>query len=107
MRKMDDVASSESDLIVVSLVRYADSCVPTRRHSDCPFAVEQHGLLTCREECRGVITSLLRRGHGDPTPGSHAFDARQLRLSEPDGAPDILWHASSLLQAVVDAALSC
>lgn len=107
MGRMGGVASNESDLIIVSLVRYADSCAPARRHSDCPFAVEQHGQLTCREECRGVITSLLRRGHGEPTPGSQAFDARQLRLSEPDGAPDTLWHTSSLLQVVVDATRNC
>jgi tetratricopeptide (TPR) repeat protein len=103
---MDAMPSAESDLTIVSLVRYADSCEPTSRHSDCPFAVEQQGTLTCREECRGVIKSLLRRGRGEPVPRSQAFDARQLMLSEPAGAPDILWHTSSLLQIVVRAARS-
>lgn len=98
--------SAESDLIIVSLVRYADSCDPVRRHSDCPFAVERQGKLTCQEECRGVIKSLLRRGRGEPASKLQAFDARQLRLSEPPGAPDILWHTSSLLQIVVAAAHS-
>lgn len=101
---MNTMPSAESDLIIVSLVRYADSCEPTRRHRDCPFAVERQGKLTCHEECRGVIKSLLRRGRGEPASGSQAFDARQLRLSEPAGAPDILWHTSSLLQVVVQAA---
>lgn len=95
------MGSLESELKIVSLVRYVDSCEPARRHSDCPFAVERQGQLTCHEECRGVITSLLRRGHGSPEPGFQTFDARQLRLSEAAGAPDILWHTSSLLQIVV------
>ena len=101
------VASSESDLIIVSLVRYADSCEPAHRHSDCPFAVERDGKLTCHEECRGVIKSLLRRGRSEPTSVYQAFDARQLLLSEPRGAPDTLWHTSSLLQVVAMAARSC
>lgn len=96
--------SVESNLTIVSLVRYADSCEPTLRHGDCPFAVDRQGTLTCHEECRGVIKSLLRRGQSEPTPRLHSFDARQLRLSEPPGAPDILWHTSSLLRVVVDAA---
>ena len=96
--------SAESDLVIVSLVRYADSCSPTSRHSDCPFAVERQGKLTCHEECRGVVKSLLRRGRGEPTSGGESFDARQLWLNEPPGAPDILWHTSSLLQVVVRAA---
>lgn len=103
---MGTMPSAESDLIIVSLVRYADSCEPTRRHSDCPFAVKRQGKLTCHEECRGVIKSLLRRGRGEPSSRLQAFDARQLRLSEPPGAPDILWHTSSLLQIVVQAARS-
>jgi Tfp pilus assembly protein PilF len=98
--------SAESDLAIVSLVRYADSCDPTSRHGDCPFAVERQGKLTCHEECRGVIKSLLRRGRGEPTSGAEAFDARQLLLNEPPGAPDILWHTSSLLQIVARAARS-
>lgn len=61
---MRGMPSAESDLVIVSLVRYADSCDPARRHSDCPFAVENHGKLTCHEECRGVIRSRLRRGRG-------------------------------------------
>jgi hypothetical protein len=89
--------------MIVALVRYVDACEPGRRHSDCPFAVETAGQRTCHEECRGVIASLLRRGRGAPEPGFPAFDARQLRLSEPNGAPDILWHTSSLLQIVVAA----
>lgn len=96
--------SDESDLVIVSLVRYADSCEPTRRHSDCPFAVEHQGKLTCHEECRGVIRSLLRRGRAEPASRSQAFDAGQLLLSEPAGPPDILWHTSSLLQIVMKAA---
>ncbi len=103
---MDDVSSQESDLVIVSLVRYADACEPVRRHSDCPFAVEQHGQLTCHEECRGVIASLLRRGRALPASGYQLFDARQLRLSELPGAPDVSWHTSSLLQVVVAAARS-
>jgi tetratricopeptide (TPR) repeat protein len=101
---MGVMPSAQSDLIIVSLVRYADSCEPNNRHSDCPFAVERQGRLTCHEECRGVIKSLLRRGRGEPSSRLQAFDARQLRLSEPPGAPDILWHTSSLLQVVVRAA---
>jgi hypothetical protein len=96
--------SAESNLVIVSLVRYADSCAPTSRHGDCPFAVEHQGKLTCHEECRSVIKSLLRRGRGEPASDGHAFDARQLLLSEQPGAPDILWHTSSLLQIVVRAA---
>ena len=103
---MSGMPSAESDLSIVSLVRYADSCDPARRHSDCPFAVEKQGKLTCHEECRGVIRSRLRRGRGEPASSSQAFDARQLRLSEPPTAPDILWHTSSLLQVVVAAARS-
>jgi hypothetical protein len=100
------MASTESDLIIVSLVRYADSCEPTHRHSDCPFAVERDGKLTCHEECRDVIRSLLRRGRSEPTQGAQAFDARQILLSEPSGAPDQLWHTSSLLQILVRMARS-
>ncbi len=96
--------SAESELIIVSLVRYADSCDPTSRHSDCPFAVERQGALACHEECRGVIKSLLRRGRGEPGSRPHDFDAGQLSLSERPGAPDILWHTSSLLQVVAKAA---
>ena len=104
-RRQDEcVPSDESDLVIVSLVRYADSCEPTRRHSDCPFAVEHQGKLTCHEECRGVIRSLLRRGRAEPASRSQAFDAGQLLLSEPAGPPDILWHTSSLLQVVMKAA---
>ena len=103
---MSSMPSAESDLVIVSLVRYADSCDPAHRHSDCPFAVEKQGKLTCREECRVVIRSLLRRGRGEPASNSQAFDARQLRLSEPSTAPDILWHTSSLLQVVASAARS-
>lgn len=103
---MGSMPSTESDLVIVSLVRYADSCEPESRHGDCPFAVESQGKLTCHEECRGVIKSLLRRGRGEPTNRSQAFDARQLRLSERPGAPDILWHTSSLMQIVVQAARS-
>jgi hypothetical protein len=103
---MSGMPSAESDLVIVSLVRYADSCDPARRHSDCPFAVENQGKLTCHEECRGVIRSRLRRGRGEPASSSQAFDARQLRLSEPPTAPDILWHTSSLLQVVVAVARS-
>ncbi len=103
---MGGVPSAESDLVIVSLVRYADSCDPARRHSDCPFAVEHQGKLTCHEECRGVIRSLLRRGRGEPASRSK-FDARRLRLSEPDGPPDILWHTSSLLQVVTAATRAC
>lgn len=95
---------ADSDLIIVSLVRYADSCEPSQRHSDCPFAVERDGHLTCHEECRGVIRTLLRRGRDDQTAGSDGFDARQLRLSEPTSSPDILWHTSSLLQVVMSVA---
>lgn len=51
-----------------------------------------------------MIKSLLRRGRGEPTSAYQAFDARQLRLSEPRGAPDTLWHTSSLLQVVAQAA---
>lgn len=96
--------SAESDLAIVSLVRYADSCDPAHRHNDCPFAVVRQGKLTCHEECRGVIRSLLRRGRGEPASKAQSFDARQLRLSEPPGAPDILWRTSSLLQLVMEAA---
>ena len=103
---MGRMPSPESDLSIVSLVRYADSCEPSHRHRDCPFAVEQQGKLTCHEECRSVIKSLLRRGRIEPATRSQAFDARQLRLSEPPGAPDILWHTSSLFQVVVRAAHS-
>jgi hypothetical protein len=92
--------SSESDLVIVSVVRYADSCDPIRRHNDCPFAVEHEGTLTCHQECRGVIKSLLRRGRSEPASRSESFDAGQLRLSEPDGSPDALWYTSSLLQEV-------
>jgi tetratricopeptide (TPR) repeat protein len=95
--------SAESDLVIVSVVRYADSCDPIRRHNDCPFAVEHEGMLTCHEECRGVIKSLLRRGRSEPASRSQAFDAGQLRLSEPDGSPDVLWYTSSLLQEVIKA----
>ena len=99
-----DMPSAESNLIIVSLVRYADSCDPASRHSDCPFAVERHGKLTCHEECRGIVRSLLRRGRGEPASRSQKFDAGQLRLSETPGAPDILWHTSSLFQVVLKAA---
>jgi hypothetical protein len=51
-----------------------------------------------------VIKSLLRRGRSEPMSASQAFDARRLRLSEPLGAPDTLWHTSSLLQVVVKVA---
>lgn len=101
------MTSAESDLPIVALVRYADSCEPAHKHSDCPFAVEQNGKLTCRIECREVIKSLLRRGRSEPTPRTQAFDAGQLLLSEPAGAPDTLWNTSSLLQIVVRAARSC
>ncbi|MFC4534027.1 hypothetical protein [Sphaerisporangium dianthi] len=96
--------SPDFELKIVSLVRYVDACSPANRHGDCPFAVERQGERTCREECRGVVASLLRRGRSTPEQSLHAFDARQLRLSEPKGAPDILWHTSSLLQLVVAAA---
>lgn len=103
---MVGMPSPESDLVIVSLVRFADSCEPSRRHRDCPFAVERQGEITCAEECRGVIKSLLRRGRSEPASSSQSFDARQLRLSEPPGAPDILWHTSSLMQVVVEGARS-
>ena len=103
---MSGMPSAESDLVIVSLVRYADSCDPASRHSDCPFAVERNGKLTCHEECRGVIRSLLRRGRGEPASTSQAFDAGQLRLSEPAGSPDMRWYTSSLLQVVNRAARS-
>jgi hypothetical protein len=106
--KADDVTSRDSDdLVIVSLLRYADSCDPASRHNDCPFAVERDGRLTCNEECRGVITSLLRRGRARPTSGDQAFDARQLRLSESAGAPDIYWHTASLLQVLESVARTC
>lgn len=89
--------------MIVSLVRYADACEPSNRHSDCPYAVDRQGQLSCHEECRGVITSLLRRGRGATSPRHQAFDAGQFLLSEPRGAPDILWYTSSLLQIVVQA----
>ena len=101
--KMRVMASAESELAIVSLVRYADACDPSRRHSDCPFAVERNGKRSCHEECRGVITSLLRRGREQSNPEAQTFDAKQLLLSEPRGAPDILWHTSSLLQVIVAA----
>lgn len=67
------------------------------------FVVEQQGRLTCGEECRDVLSSLLRREERAPEGALQAFDARQLRLSEEKGAPHILWHTSSLLQVVVSA----
>ena len=98
---------ADSNLIIVSLVRYANSCDRSSRHSDCPFAVEQDGSLKCHEECRGVIRTLLRRGRDVNTARADDFDARQLRLSETSPSPDILWHTSSLLQIIMDVARSC
>lgn len=94
----------DAELKIVSLIRYIDSCEPAHRHSDCPFAVEHGGGLTCHEECREVLKSQLRRGRSPAETGAQAFDARQLRLSEIGPTPDILWHTSSLLQVLVNVA---
>ena len=72
-RQGECMPSPESDLVIVSVVRYADSCDPIRRHNDCPFAVEHEGNLTCHEECRGVIKSLLRRGRSELASKSESF----------------------------------
>lgn len=100
---MGRVGFPDAELKIVSLIRYADACEPTRRHDDCPFAAEREGRLTCRSECREVLATMLRRGPGADAHGQ-AFDARQLRLSEISPTPDIRWHTSSLLQVLVKVA---
>ena len=96
----------DAELKIVSLVRYIDACEPDQRHRDCPFAVEREGKLTCGEECREVLSSLLRRGRPAAGTSAQSFDARQLRLSEIGSTPDVLWHTSSLLQVVTRVARS-
>lgn len=90
----------DAELKIVSLVRYIDSCRPAHRHRDCPFAIEQGGELSCREQCRDVLVSSARRGHSPTKEGTQIFDARQLRLSEAGATPNVLWHTSSLLQVL-------
>jgi hypothetical protein len=80
------------------------------------LAIPLTGTVTAPSRSNGQVSvratknvagssQLLRRGRGSPV-SRQAFDARQLRLSEGDGAPDILWHTPSLLQVVVAAVRS-
>ncbi|XRQ10200.1 hypothetical protein ACN3XK_04650 [Actinomadura welshii] len=95
---------SDAELKIVSLVRYVDACDPASRHRDCPYSVERDGGFTCREECRKLLASLLRRGRAPSETNVQAFDARRIRLGETGLTPDVLWHTSSLLQVVVKVA---
>ncbi|TDC67834.1 hypothetical protein E1200_13660 [Actinomadura sp. GC306] len=98
------MSHADTDLKIVSIVRYVDACDPADRHRDCPHSVQRDGVFTCHEECRDLLTSLLRRGRTPAMSNPHAFDARQIRLSETEPTPNVLWHTSSLLQVVVKVA---
>ncbi|MEU5994900.1 hypothetical protein ABZ806_38490 [Spirillospora sp. NPDC047418] len=93
----------DTELKIISLVRYVDACDPARRHRDCPYAVERDGTRICREECREVLASTLRHGRV-AAPAARTFDARELLLGETGPTPHMLWHTSSLLQVVLDVA---
>lgn len=100
--------SRESDIQVVALLRYADSCPPEALHPDCPFAVvADDGARTCNQECRTVLIRRMRPGFRSPAAfagGDSAFDARQLLLSEFGPVPDAHWHTASLMQRLERAA---
>jgi hypothetical protein len=104
---VEDVPTQpDLELQIVALLRYVDSCrsAPTP-HSDCPLAASVTPLPAgCLSECQETLSGLLRRGRAVARTGSD-FDAGRIRLSD-EGAPNVAWHVSSLIQEVVKAARS-
>lgn len=80
---------------IVAVARYADSC-PPELHPDCPYAVRTGSTASCGQECRTVLTNMIRSGSAAISTG---FDAGRQMLSDQalSVEPSRLWSTVSLL----------
>lgn len=101
--------AEDQELLAVAVSRYADSCGP-ELHVDCPFSrvIPDGGGLICGQECRQVVSDLVRPrapALGDP---SLPFDAQQVHLASLDitKSPTSAWPTAALLFSLKRAAIA-